>query len=109
MPMHQSDSPRLFGEVFVCVPVAVQQAGTFHTTWQSEIIRYAIHGVLHLLGHRDHSPSARRRMKTAEQRWLRWLERHKPGNYYRELLEEDLASRPGEWAHYPAERSVREG
>ena len=34
-----------------------------------------VHGVLHLLGHDDHDPAARRRMRSAERRWLERLGR----------------------------------
>ena len=46
------------------------QAKQFKTTWQSEIVRYVIHGVLHLLGHDDRLAAARRRMKREENRLL---------------------------------------
>ncbi|HEX5398393.1 MAG TPA: rRNA maturation RNase YbeY [Verrucomicrobiae bacterium] len=65
----------LHGEVFVCVDEAILQAGKFKTTWQSEVVRYIVHGVLHLLGYDDLDPAARRRMKRAENRLLRKLSR----------------------------------
>lgn len=63
----------LHGEIFVCVEEALAQARRFHTTWQTELVRYAIHGTLHLLGFDDSNPAARRKMKRAEDRWLRIL------------------------------------
>jgi probable rRNA maturation factor len=65
---------RLHGELFICVDEAVAQAAAFRTTWQSEVVRYLVHGVLHLLGHDDLRPEWRRRMKRAENRLLRRLE-----------------------------------
>jgi rRNA maturation RNase YbeY len=56
----------LHGEIFVCLDEAVSQAGRFHTTWQSEVVRYVVHGVLHLLGYDDLDTRARRKMKKAE-------------------------------------------
>jgi probable rRNA maturation factor len=64
---------RIHGELFVCVDDAVAQAKTFKTNWQSEVVRYVIHGVLHLLNHDDLQPAARRKMKRAENRLLRRL------------------------------------
>jgi len=61
------------GELFICVDEAVTQARRFRTTWQSELIRYIIHGLLHLLGHDDHGVVARRQMKRAEGRLLQQL------------------------------------
>jgi len=70
---HPSAETRLHGELFVCVDEAIIQARRFRSTWQTEIVRYIVHGVLHLLGHDDRKAAARRRMKRAENRWLRRL------------------------------------
>ena len=59
-------SDSLHGEIFICLDEAVCQARRFHTTWQTELVRYAVHGVLHLLGYDDQDSRARRRMRTAE-------------------------------------------
>lgn len=69
------DPDLLHGEIFICVAVAVEQSARFKTTWSTELLRYAIHGVLHLRGHDDHEPADRRRMKRAENRHLRNLSR----------------------------------
>jgi probable rRNA maturation factor len=65
----------LYGEIFVCVDEAVLQAIKFKTTWQSEIVRYLVHGVLHLLGHDDRHTAARRKMKREENCRLAGLSR----------------------------------
>ncbi len=59
----------LHGELFICVDEAIRQAKRFRTTWQSELTRYIVHGVLHLLGHDDHVAADRRKMKR-EENWL---------------------------------------
>jgi rRNA maturation RNase YbeY len=58
----------LHGEMFICVQEAILQAKKFKTTWQSEIVRYIVHGVLHLLGHDDRRAVARHKMKREENR-----------------------------------------
>jgi probable rRNA maturation factor len=63
----------LHGEIFVCVDEAVLQARKFGTSWQSETVRYVVHGVLHLLGHDDLRAAARRGMKREEDRLVREL------------------------------------
>jgi len=63
----------LSGELFVCVDEAVLQAKQFKASWQSEIVRYTIHGILHLLGHDDLRAEARRKMKREENLLLRKL------------------------------------
>jgi rRNA maturation RNase YbeY len=63
----------IHGELFVCVEVAMSQAKEFQTTWQAEVVRYAVHGVLHLLGYDDLKPHLRREMKREENRLVRLL------------------------------------
>jgi probable rRNA maturation factor len=72
-PRPQTPDPRrqLHGEIFVCVDEAVLQARKFGTSWQSEVARYIVHGVLHLLGFDDASANARGKMKREEDRRLR--------------------------------------
>lgn len=61
------------GEIYVCLPVAEQQARVFRTSWQCELVRYIVHGLLHLLGYDDHAARDRRRMKQAENKIMRNL------------------------------------
>lgn len=63
----------LHGEIFICVDEALLQARRFHTSWPSEVVRYLVHGVLHLRGFDDLRPAARRRMKREEDRLHRAL------------------------------------
>jgi probable rRNA maturation factor len=60
----------LCGEIFISVEEARIQAHRFRTTVQDELIRYIIHGVLHLCGYDDQSPANRRIMKRQENRLL---------------------------------------
>ncbi len=69
---------RLHGELFICLDDAVTQARDFRTTWQSELVRYVIHGLLHLRGHDDIKPPARRLMKREENRLLKSITEHFP-------------------------------
>jgi len=70
--------PTLHGEIFVCMDEAVLQARKFGASWQSETVRYVVHGVLHLLGHDDLRDAARRKMKSEENRLLREITRRFP-------------------------------
>ena len=65
--------PTLHGDILVCVDEAIWQARKFGTRWQSEVVRYVVHGILHLLGFDDSSAGARRKMKRQENRRLREL------------------------------------
>jgi probable rRNA maturation factor len=62
---------QIYGELFICADDAILQAKKFKTSWQSEILRYIIHGILHLLGHDDLKLNLRRKMKRAENLLLR--------------------------------------
>lgn len=61
------------GELLLCPEVALDQAIQFHTTWEEEIVRYVVHGILHLLGFDDRYAACRRIMKTREDQLVRQL------------------------------------
>jgi probable rRNA maturation factor len=63
----------LTGEIFVCLDEALVQAPRFRVIWQNELVRYIVHGVLHLSGYDDKSAAARRKMKGEENRLMRRL------------------------------------
>jgi rRNA maturation RNase YbeY len=69
----EASTPALSGEIYISVADAMIQAREFSTTWQEEVVRYAIHGVLHLRGYDDLVPAKRRVMKVEENRLLRRL------------------------------------
>ena len=60
----------LHGEAFICIADAVEQAREFGTTWPAEVVRYVIHALLHLRGHDDLQPAARKIMKREENRLM---------------------------------------
>jgi probable rRNA maturation factor len=60
----------LCGEIFISIDDSVAHARRFHTSWQAELVRYIIHGLLHLQGYNDVTPSARSEMKRQEDRLL---------------------------------------
>ena len=68
---HYSDTnsaEALVGDIFICIDEAVRQARGFESTWQSELVRYFLHGLLHLEGYDDLIPAKRRIMKREENR-----------------------------------------
>ena len=75
LPRRQTLNPKphLLGEIFICPAVAVTHAREFRTTWQSELVRYIVHALLHLCGHDDLKTAARREMKRHENRLVRKL------------------------------------
>jgi len=75
---HVVSHKNIHGEIFICVDEAVLQARKFGASWQSEVVRYLVHGVLHLVGFDDLSTGARRKMKREENRRLREMTRRFP-------------------------------
>ena len=69
---------QLSGELLICPAVAVDQAQEFGTSPASELVRYIVHGVLHLRGFDDLDPASRRIMKKEENRLVRRLEQWLP-------------------------------
>ena len=58
----------LVGEVVVCRPVAEREARSRGLPVRNELLLYALHGWLHLAGHRDGTERGRARMLRAERR-----------------------------------------
>ena len=63
----------LAGELFVCLDEALIQAPRFRVSWQNELVRYIVHGILHLSGYNDKNAAARRKMKGEENRLMQQL------------------------------------
>jgi len=68
-----TEEPLFVGDVAIDVDEARRQATARGLPAYDEILLYAVHGVLHLLGHDDHDPDARRRMRRAERDILKRL------------------------------------
>ena len=72
---HGSRPPKsIHGEIFISVDDAIAQSREFKTTWQSELTRYIIHGILHLLAYDDLDSKSRAKMKREENRVLHHVE-----------------------------------
>lgn len=67
------DQPPAFGDVYVSVDQARIQAEELGHSNLKELITLAIHGTLHLMGHDDHAPAARKRMFARQDAILRKL------------------------------------
>lgn len=63
-------SSGFLGEVLVCAPEAFRQADRRSLPPLTELLLYAVHGTLHLLGEEDHTPIFARRMRRLEMRIL---------------------------------------
>lgn len=65
-----AEDPVLLGEVVISADTARREAAARGHSAYDELLLYAVHGVLHLVGHDDHEPADRRRMRSAERRAL---------------------------------------
>lgn len=55
------------GEIVIGTQVAERQAAEYGEPLAREILRYLVHGLLHLAGHEDEDPSGRAAMETAQE------------------------------------------
>ncbi len=67
------DDPAVDGEILISVERARAEAARRRLPVQQELLRYVIHGTLHLLGLDDATPAGRQRMRRAEDRILKTL------------------------------------
>jgi len=68
-----AEAPVLEGEIVVSADTARREAAARGHAAAHELMLYAVHGVMHLLGYDDHEPADRRRMRSAERRALEAL------------------------------------
>jgi probable rRNA maturation factor len=61
---------RLDGEVVVSAETAAACAAMHKSTAEDELLRYVIHGLLHLVGHDDATPRKRATMRHKERKYL---------------------------------------
>ncbi|MBX2978576.1 MAG: rRNA maturation RNase YbeY [Flavobacteriales bacterium] len=59
------------GDVLMSHDRIKENARSFGTTAQQELRRVMVHGLLHLLGHKDKTPAERQAMRTLEDKYLR--------------------------------------
>lgn len=69
------DKKQVYGDILICSDVAEKQAAEFRTSVAHELVRYSVHGVLHLLGFDDRTAAARAKMKKLENKLMRQLTR----------------------------------
>lgn len=64
----------LEGEVVASADTARANAKTYRTSPEDELLRYAIHGTLHLVGFEDATPASRAMMRRLERKYLKGLD-----------------------------------
>lgn len=67
------DKKGLSGEIIISVETAERNAKRYRQTLESELIRLAIHGTLHLLGYDDNTQQQRKLMRRKEGKYLKLI------------------------------------
>ena len=65
-----SEPGRVSGDMFISLDTVLSNSSKFHTSYEKELMRVIIHGVLHLCGINDKGPGERAVMEAAEEKAL---------------------------------------
>lgn len=65
-----SEPGRVSGDMFISLDTVLSNSSKFHTSYEKELLRVIIHGVLHLCGINDKGPGERAVMEAAEEKAL---------------------------------------
>lgn len=69
-PFNEKD---FLGEIYVSVETVEKQAKIYKTSFNDELIRVSIHGLLHLLGFEDKTEEGKNKMCSLENKYLNIL------------------------------------
>ncbi len=72
--LNEYEEKNIEGEIYICLPVAKDNAEYFDEPYEKEIARLVIHGGLHLLGYDDKTKVEKRKMRSLEDKYLKELE-----------------------------------
>ena len=59
-----------WGEIYICVDRAIEQAVEYQVSLENEITRLIVHGLLHLMGYMDETTEDKQRMTEKENHYL---------------------------------------
>ncbi|MDX2304882.1 MAG: rRNA maturation RNase YbeY [Microscillaceae bacterium] len=68
-----SEGNAIEGDIFISIERVQENAQKFEVTFENELHRVIIHGVLHLLGYGDKSPAEKQQMRALEDQYLSLL------------------------------------
>jgi rRNA maturation RNase YbeY len=68
-----SEKGLISGDAFISVDRVKENAFLFKTTFEKELHRVMVHGVLHLLGYKDKSPTKKAQIRAKEDHYLKSL------------------------------------
>ena len=62
---------KFLGEVYVSTPTVARNAKKYGSTFEEEVVRVAVHGLLHLLGYEDKTPEGQKEMYDLGEKYIR--------------------------------------
>ncbi len=65
-----SSPKRISGDMYISLDTVLSNSSKFHTSYEKELLRVIVHGVLHLCGINDKGPGERAVMEKHEERAL---------------------------------------
>lgn len=68
--MSEGTENEVDGEVYVDLDTAHERCAEFDSSYEEEAARYAVHGLLHLLGYDDATPDEKAKMRAREDAYL---------------------------------------
>ena len=71
--LNEYQEKNIEGEIYICLPVAKENAEYFDEHYEKEIARLIIHGGLHLIGYEDGTEKERKGMQKLEDKYLKEL------------------------------------
>ena len=73
-PLEAAAAEAVYGEIYACLDVACVASRECGTSVSHEVVLYAVHGMLHLVGFDDREPAPRALMKKREREIMTTLE-----------------------------------
>ena len=67
---HSFHKTKINGEIFISIPRVKENAKTYKATFQNELHRVMIHGILHLCGYTDKTKARQSKMRSKEDYYL---------------------------------------
>ena len=75
--LNEYDNKMVEGEIYICVPTALENAILYRENNNREISRLIIHGAFHLIGYKDGTNEEKKIMTQKENFYLKILEENK--------------------------------
>lgn len=67
----EDEQDDLLGEIFISTETAAREAEERNILLEEEVIRYVVHGCLHLFGYEDKESSAQKEMFRVQEKWVK--------------------------------------